>query len=73
MSFAFTVSEEEWDYDTDTRRITNIDKLYDVAIVDVPFYDSTEVYARSEEQFKEEKEKYINKLLKIKILLYMIA
>lgn len=58
MSFAFTVAGEEWDYETDTRRITNIDKLYDVAIVDVPFYDSTEVYARSESQFKEEKEKY---------------
>ncbi len=58
MSFAFTVSDEEWDYDTDTRRITGIDKLFDVAVVDVPFYDSTEVYARSEEEFKEEKQKY---------------
>ena len=25
MSFAFTVKEDEWDYDTDTRRIKNID------------------------------------------------
>lgn len=58
MSFAFTISDEEWDYDTDTRTIKGIDKLYDVAIVDVPFYDSTEVYARSLEEFEEEKRKY---------------
>lgn len=58
MSFAFTVSNEEWDYETDTRRILNIDKLFDVSVVDVPFYDSTEIFARSEEQFKEEKAKY---------------
>lgn len=58
MSFAFTVVGEEWDYDTNTRRITNIDKLYDVAIVDVPWYDSTEVHARKLEEFNAEKEKY---------------
>lgn len=58
MSFAFTVSDEDWNYETDTRTIKGIDKLYDVAIVDVPFYDSTEVFARSEEEFKEEKAKY---------------
>lgn len=49
MSFAFTVRGEEYDYDTDTRTITDIDKLYDVSVVDMPFYDSTSVYARSEE------------------------
>ena len=48
MSFAFTVAEEEMDYDTDTRRITDIDRLYDVSVVDMPFYDSTSVYARNE-------------------------
>ena len=37
MSFAFTVSEEEWDYENDTRRILRIDKLYDVSVVDTPF------------------------------------
>ena len=47
MSFAFTVSEEEWDYDTDTRRILKIDKLYDVSVVDMPFYDTTSIYARA--------------------------
>lgn len=48
MSFAFTVREDEYDYDTDTRTITDIDRLYDVSVVDIPFYDSTSVYARSE-------------------------
>lgn len=58
MSFAFTVKKEEWDYDTDTRRILEIDKLYDVSIVDVPFYESTEVYARNKEKYQQEKEEY---------------
>lgn len=48
MSFAFTVREDEYDYDTDTRTITDIDRLYDVSVVDIPFYDSTSVYARNE-------------------------
>lgn len=59
MSFAFTVSSEDMNYETDTRRITSIDKLYDVSVVDVPAYDTTEIYARSKEQFEEEKRKYI--------------
>ena len=48
MSFAFTVREDNYDYDTDTRRILDIDRLYDVSVVDIPFYDSTSVYARNE-------------------------
>lgn len=47
-SFAFTTRGDEYDYDTDTRTITDIDKLYDVSVVDMPFYDSTSVYARNE-------------------------
>ena len=58
MSFAFTVAEEEIDYDTDTRRILRIDKLFDVAVVDVPAYESTSIYARGKEQYEEEKRKY---------------
>ena len=61
MSFAFTVKEDEWDYDTDTRRITNIDKLYDVSIVDIPAYEGTSVFARSKEEYEKEKEQH-NKL-----------
>ena len=54
MSFAFTVSSEDVDYETNTRRITGIDKLYDVSVVDVPAYDTTEIYARNKEQFEED-------------------
>lgn len=71
MSFAFTVRGEEWDWDTDTRKIIDIDKLFDVAVVDQPFYDGTSLYARSieetEKRFKEEKAKH-NKALEIKKL-----
>lgn len=58
MSFAFTTAKEEWDYETDTRRILEIDRLFDVSVVDVPAYDSTEIYARSKEEYEEEKRKY---------------
>lgn len=57
MSFAFTVREDEYDYDTDTRTIKDIDRLYDVSVVDIPFYDSTSVYARGEnDEFLERRE-----------------
>lgn len=74
MSFAFTVKEEKWDYDTDTRTITNIDKLYDVSIVDIPAYEGTSVFARSKEEYEKEKEEYNTKKLelekeKLKLLL----
>lgn len=58
MSFAFTVKTEEYDYDTDTRRILAFDKIFDVSVVDVPAYESTEIYARNKEQYEEEKRKY---------------
>ena len=62
MSFAFPVEAEENDYETDTRRILQFDKIFDVSIVDVPFYDTTEVFARnlekSETRFLEGKKKY---------------
>lgn len=51
MSFAFTVAEkgDAWQYgDTETVRVvTDINKLYDVSIVDMPFYDDTSIYART--------------------------
>ena len=62
MSFAFTVEADENDYETDTRRILQFDKIFDVSIVDVSFYDTTEVFARnlekSESRFLEGKKKY---------------
>lgn len=73
MSFAFTVDKEEYDYDTNTRRIMHIDKLYDVSVVDVPFYDTTEIYARSKQDYlkeKQEKEfRFEKEKLKIKLSL----
>lgn len=60
MSFAFTVSEEEWDASTDTRTITGISCLYDVSIVDIPFYDTTEIYARALSTLDSEKKKLDN-------------
>lgn len=61
MSFAFTVRGEEYDYDTDTRTITDIDRLYDVSVVDIPFYDSTSVFARNEDDEFMEKRNQIRK------------
>lgn len=43
QSFAFTVDEDEYDYDTDTRTIKKIGRLFDVSVVDQPFYNSTDV------------------------------
>ncbi|MEE3324192.1 MAG: HK97 family phage prohead protease [Methanosphaera sp.] len=43
QSFAFVVDEDEYDYDTDTRTITRIGKVYDVSVVDQPFYNDTDV------------------------------
>lgn len=49
MSFAFTVKSQTWNRDGDIplRRINQIERLYDVSIVDVPAYEGTSVYARS--------------------------
>ena len=60
MSFAFTVSDDEYDANTDTRTIKGIDCLYDVSVVDVPFYDSTEIYARALSSLDKEKKKLDN-------------
>ena len=51
MSFAFRVADkgDTWQYgDRETiRTVTDIKKLYDVSVVDTPFYDTTSVVARS--------------------------
>ena len=74
MSFAFTVRSEEYDYETDTRRILEFDKIFDVSVVDVPAYETTEIYARNREQYEKEKIKYEEKKIafekeKIKLML----
>lgn len=58
MSFAFSVKKQEWDYENDIRRITEISQLFDVSVVDVPAYEDTEIYARSKESYEKEKEQY---------------
>lgn len=65
MSFAFTIPDdgEEWsllDTDTPLRTITKIDRLYDVSVVDTPFYDSTSIYARALSSLDSEKKKLDN-------------
>lgn len=66
QSFAFTIDEDEYDYDTDTRTITKIGKLYDVSVVDQPFYNATDVniargqnddFLEKRKQLREEHEK----------------
>lgn len=49
MSFAFTVAKdgEQWDTATRTRTVLKIDRIFDVAVVDFPAYEQTEVSARS--------------------------
>lgn len=76
MSFAFTVDEEDYDHETDTRSIKKINKLWDVSVVDIPYYDSTSVAARkldtsSEyfEQRKKEKRKILADRIKRESLL----
>jgi len=75
MSFAFTVADggDTWSFgDTETtREVNNIAKLYDVSVVDTPFYDSTSIYARSLELLDSEERKLESlrekELLKLKL------
>lgn len=60
MSFAFIVEDAVWETidGMDTRRIRGIGKLFDVAVVDFPAYEQTEIYARCKNQIDEEHEQY---------------
>lgn len=68
MSFAFTVTREEWDDETKTRRILEIDKLYDVSAVDQPFYQDTSIFARTLADYEKEVEQKKLELEKAKLL-----
>jgi len=57
MSFAFTVADESYDKATHTRSINGIKRLYDVAAVSIPVYDSTSIQARSFFEAEAEKER----------------
>ncbi len=75
MSFAFNVADggDTWTFGENetTREVNNIAKLYDVSVVDTPFYDSTSIYARSLELLESEKRRLDSlhelELLKLKI------
>lgn len=62
MSFAFSVSEDEYDKNTHTRRIKGISRLFDVSAVDIPAYDTTSISARS--FFDSEREKELKEIEK---------
>ena len=61
QSFAFTVEEDEYDYETDTRTITKIGKLFDVSVVDQPFYNATDVSVASKNDGFLERRKELRK------------
>jgi len=56
MSFSFTVSKDSYDKNTRTRRILEIDRLYDVSVVTFPAYEQTSINARSFYEVEAEKE-----------------
>lgn len=59
MSFAFSVEEDSYNRETHTRSISKIKKLYDVAAVDFPAYDTTSISARSFFELESEKEQML--------------
>ncbi len=61
QSFAFTVEEDNYDYESDTRIITKIGKLFDVSVVDQPFYNATDVSVASKSDDFLEKRKKLRK------------
>lgn len=77
QSFAFTIDEDEYDYESDTRTITKIGKVFDVSVVDQPFYNATDVsiartqnddFLERRERLRKEYEEKIESAQKKKIL-----
>jgi HK97 family phage prohead protease len=71
MSFAFTVADkgDSWTFGEKEiqREVHNIAKLWDVSVVDTPFYDSTSVYTRSFELLESE-ERRLESLREVELL-----
>ena len=71
MSYSYTVTEAAYDSENRMRTIRKIKKLYDVSAVDIPAYDTTNIYARSlidaEKEVREEEEKRKRLILLTKI------
>lgn len=63
MSWAFTISDDEYDEATHTRSIKSVKKVYDVSAVSIPANPSTDISARSywdgviEEERRRERER----------------
>lgn len=63
MSWAFTVSDEQYDKKTRTRTITGVKRIYDVSAVSIPANPNTDISARSffdgviEEERRSERER----------------
>ena len=75
MSFAFTVRTSTYDKATRLRSIEQIDRLFDVAAVDIPAYDCTEIAARSwakAEALREQAAEAARRKLEIKLSTYGI-
>lgn len=81
MSFGFTIAEQEWDWEQSPpiRSLTKIDRLFDVSLVDIPAYQNTEAFARSDGALEEarstveaEKRKDVNLRCKIELELTKI-
>ena len=62
MSFAFNISDEEYDQAEHTFRVKAISKLWDVAAVNVPAYDGTSIYARRLEDVESLRAKQVEAL-----------
>lgn len=77
MSFAFTVKKSEYEYDeskvgfiSERRIITEIEKIYDVSVVDISAYDTTSISARRAfETVREERAAVSRSRAKNKLLL----
>lgn len=72
MSFAFVISKDKYERKSHTRRILEINRVYDVAAVDFPAYDSTELSARSYFSAQAEREKQEKRRMKAKKIKLMM-
>lgn len=72
MSFAFTTRTSEYDKAKHLRSIIAFDRIFDVAAVDIPAYDGTEIAARSwakAEAMREQSAEAARRKLEIKLKL----
>lgn len=56
MSFSFKVQKDNYVRETRTREIEKFKRIFDVAVVDIPAYDTTNIQARSFFEAEAEKE-----------------